>query len=289
MAASEKETLTYSDIRRLAKERLLSSGDLAAVCTIYMLTWGGFVFLAEMLIYRIAGFMNIRGYRPLSVGFYSSSPTAAALLAVRIVLYHILFVALSYIVRRHYIDITEGNFGVERFMSKHRHRIFYPSIKCGFCLSMFKALVSLPLIPGIYGIVHFYRAGSVGEINTTDLIYFMLSMGFTLVWAGMLIHYFMSLSLVKYIIELNPRADFFEACDLSIKLMAGWHTKVFVFMLTMLPYALSCLLLYPAFIAVPFITECRLLLAKEIMGEHWQDKIPAMAKRWEKQMKREKD
>lgn len=289
MAASESKTLTYSDIRRQAKERLMSSADLAAVCTIYTLALGGFVFFVEMLIYRIAGFMNIRDYRPLSVAFYRSSPTAAALLAMRLLLYHILSVVLSYIVRRHYINLTEENFGAERFMSKHRQRIFLPSIKCGFCLSMFKALVSLPLIPGIYGVVHFYRAGSVGEINNADLICFMLATGFTLVWACMLIHYFMSLSLVKYIIELNPRADFFEACDLSIKLMAGWHTKVFVFMLTMLPYVLSCLLLYPAFVAVPFVTECRLLLAKEIMGEHWQDKIPAMAKRWEKQMKKVKD
>lgn len=288
MTASESKTLTYSDIRKLAKQCLTKSADLAAVCAVYILTWAGFVFLCEMLIYRIARFMNIRGYTPLKLGFYLSSKAAAALLIARIVLYHILFVMLSYIIRRHYINITEDSFNTEKFMSKHRQRLFVPSIKCGLCLSMFKGMVSLPLIPGIYGIVHFYHIGSVGDIDTLGLVYFMLSIGFTFVWSCLLIHYFMSLSLVKYIIELNPRADFFEACDLSIKLMEGWHTRVLLFDLTLLPYALSCVFLYPLFLAVPFITECRLLFAKQIMGEHWQDKIPAMAKRWEKQMNRKR-
>lgn len=289
MAASESKTLTYMDIRNLAKKHLTDSADQSALCGLFMVAWICFVYLSERLIYRLAGLMGIKGYSPLSISYYMSSGSAAALLIVRLVVYHILYVAISYTMRRYYINLTDENPAVEKFMSKHRRRVFTPSIKCGLCLSMFKGLVCLPLIPGVYGIVHFYRLGSVGDIDTPGLVFFMLSIGFTFVYLCLLIHYFMSLSLVKYIIELNPRADFFDACDLSIKLMDGWHTRVAAFTFSLMPYILSCFLLYPMLAAVPFITECRLLLAKEIMGDYWQDKLPAMARRWEKQMKKERE
>ena len=36
----------------------------------------------------------------------------------------------------------------------------------------------------------------------------------------------------------------------------------------------------------PYMLEVKLLFAREIIGDYWQDKIPAMARRWERQQER---
>ena len=280
----DKKTKTLTDVQIMetAKENLKSGADLAALSVLYMLTLAVFILLCEYAIYWAASLLGIKHYSLFSIRLYRSSPAALVFLGARLVIYHIFFTIISYVTRRYYINLADKTPDIDRFLSKHMNRMFSPSVKCGLWLSLFKLMVSMPLAVGIYGVVHFYHLGKVGNISLIGLIYFMLSIGFTLVWTAILIHYFMSLSLVKYIIELNPRADFFEACDLSIKLMDGWHTRVLIFGVSMLPYIMSCVLLYPAFIVIPFVSECRTILAKEIMGHYWQDKIPAMAKRWEK-------
>ena len=184
--------------------------------------------------------------------------------------------------------MIDGQDSTDRYTSGHWRKLLLPSVKCSFMMLAYKALVASPLALGVYGVYYFHGLSTRGEIRLAEMVGFMLSIGFTIVWLGELVHYYISLSLVKYIIQINPRANFFDACDLSVMLMEGKHMRIIWFNITMIPQLLLCVLIYPVLLVYPYITECRLLIAKDIMGKYWQDKIPAMARRWEKQMKRSK-
>ena len=281
-----KKVVTNKEIRREALKKVMMTSDIAAIGTIYVLAAGTFVILAETLIMNLSKMFGFTGYKPLEPEYYTQPSAGAVLIGVRLVLYYVLMMAAAYMVRRYFINLTEGTQTVTRYMSRHVRRLFLPSFLSGVKLMLYKLMLASPLGIGIYGIVHFYRKGVTGEIRMTGLVLFMLSIGFSIVWFGELVHYFLSLSLFKYIIELNPRVNFFDACDLSVKLMEGRHRRLLLFMLSLLPYMLLCVFIYPTAAVYPYVTECRMLLAKEIMGDHWQDKLPAMAKRWEKQQAR---
>ena len=278
---------TNREIRLDALRKIINSSDIAAISTVYFFSAVSFIFIIEALIINSAKLLGLTGYKPFELDYYKSLSTGLLLMITRAAVYHVMLVAVSYLVRRYYINVTENANEVARYMSRHSRRLFIPSIKCGLKLTLFKLMLSVPLGLGIYGIVHFYHKGMTGSIHMAGLVMFMLCIGFSIVWAGVMLHYFVSLSLFKYIVELNPRVNFFDACDLSVKLMEGRHRRVFFFMVSLVPYALLCVFIYPAAVIFPYFTECRMLLAKDIMGEYWQDKLPAMAKRWEKQQARE--
>ncbi len=290
-SAATKGFKTNKEIRREAAAKIAEGSDISAVATIFMLSAAALVTLTEALIYYTAKVLGDLGYHPFKIDYYHDhgSPAVLILILVRLFVYYYLLTAVDYMVLRYFINMTQGTQRVTKFMSRHMRKLFIPSMKCVMKLILFKMMLSVPLGIGIYGIVHFYRRGMTGNISMIGLMMLMLSIGFSLVWLGLLLHYFVSLSLVKYIIELNPRANFFDACDLSVKLMEGRHRRVLSFMLGLLPCFLSCVLIYPAAIVYPYVTECRTLLAMEIMGDHWQDKLPSMAKRWEKQLMRQQE
>ena len=287
--SSVKKRKTNREIRREAAEKLAAGSDVAAVGTIFFFAALAMMMLLETVIYFAAKLLGMTKYEPLDPELYTSMSTGAILLLTRLVIYYILLTAVSYMIRRYFINIAQGTQQVVKYMSRHMRRLFLPSMVCGIKLMVYKLMLCFPLAIGVYGIDHYYSKGMTGNIKMTGLMMFMLCIGFSLVWLGELVHYFISLSLVKYIIELNPRANFFDACDLSVKLMDGKHREVIVFAIELLPAVLLCVLIYPAAAVYPYITECRTILAREIMGDHWQDKIPAMAKRWEKQLARQQE
>ena len=276
------------EIRKLALRKLIDGSDMAIISTLYFFTAVIFVTLTEILIYILLRMAGIDKYHPLDPDLYRRSRVALILLLIRGGIYIMLFSGLMFLVCRSFINFssdTKGK-GVGRFLSGHAKRLLLPSLRSNARLMMLKVLVASPLSVSIYGIVHYFQLGARGGVGMMGLFCFMLSIGFTIIWTGVLMRYYLSLCLVPYIIDLNPRANLFDACDLSIKLMEGKHMRVVIFMISLLPVLLPCLLVYPSLIIYPYLTECRLLLAKDIMGSYWQDKIPAMAKRWEKQMER---
>ena len=277
--------MSNKEIRKLALKKIIYGSDMALISTLYFFTAVLFVTLSEMLIYILIKMAGIEDYHPLDPAYYARSHTALILLILRCTGYAALFSALMFLVCRSFISFTteSGTGGVNKFLTGHIGKLLLPSLKNNVRLILLKLLVATPLTISIYGIMYYTRLGERGGVDIGGLLLFMMSIGFTLVWIGVLIRYYISLSLVPYIIDLNPRANFFDACDLSIKLMDGNHTHTLGFMISLIPLLLPCLFVYPMFIIYPYIMECRLLFAKEIMGEYWHDKIPAMAKRWEKQ------
>lgn len=279
--------MTNKEIIRETFFRIRQNPGGAVLSALYMFALLSFIILTESLIYVSAKLLNI-DYSFFSIDYYKGSFFRILFLSVRIFLYFCLCSAQMFIARRSYIDLEDRERHIEKYISGHIRRIMFPVIKRSLQLFLYKLLVLSPLSVGIYGIMYFWRGENMNEINLFGLVCFMLSVGFSIVWLGVCIHYFMSLSLVKYIVELNPRADFFDACDLSIKLMEGKHFRVFSFTVSMLPFLILSLLIYPLFITFPIYLESSLVFCREIMGEYWQDKLSAMSRRWEKQQERKR-
>lgn len=272
--------MNFRKIKKLASEDLKNNSDIALISTLYFFSALILVALIESAVYIIARMFDADGYKPFDLRFYRGSPPALVFLLLRLALYYLMFSSLSHYIRRSFIDIHSEGRGL---IKEHMFRFLIHCVKFNIKLTTYKLLVASPLAVGIYGIVHFAEKSLRDEIDTMGSLYFMLSMGFTIVWIGELVHYYLSLGLVKYIIELNPRSNFFDACDLSIKLMKGKHTQTMAFYFSIMPHLLLCLLGYPCLAVFPFIADCRLLFAKELMGNYWQDKIPAMIRRRKRQ------
>jgi hypothetical protein len=278
--------LTNKKIQQLAYEKMRKSCDTMLIASIYFFILPILILLVESLIYIIAMILDI-DYRIFDFSYYTQSVARVWFLVLRLCLYFSLISSQLYLIRRYFISAENEDHSVQQYVAGHLRTILIPSVKCSAKLLALKLLVISPAAVGIYGIYYFGQKGNTGEITLFGLICFMLSIGFTIVWIGISVHYFMSLSMVKYINQLNPRSNFFDACDLSVKLMDGKHSRLISFyasLLWCLPFAL---LLYPLILIVPFFAECRLIFAEQIMGKYWQDKLPAMARRWKKQQIRQ--
>ena len=277
--------MSSKEIRRLALRKIIDGSDTAVISTLYFFTTVLFISLSEMLLYIILRMSGFENYRPLDPRYYMESRFALVMLIIRYFLYLMVFSGLMFVISRSFITFTAENNsgGVNKFLSGHIKRLLIPSLRNNTYLLLIKILAASPLAVSIYGIVHYFQLGARGDVGLFGLLCFMVSIGFTAVWIGVIARYYLSLFLVPYIIDLNPRANLFDACDLSIKLMDGNHMRTVSFALSMIPLLLPCLLVYPCLIVYPYLTECKLLFAKDILGNYWQDKIPAMARRWEKQ------
>lgn len=277
--------LTNRQIKREALSRIKQNPERMIIPTLYAFTTFIFILLIEALIYASAHLAGI-DYRPVDSDYYRGSVYRIGLPILRLFVYHVIVSSNMYFIRRSFIGSGDPGRLIEHYISGHIRRILLPCIIRSVTLILYKLLVLSPISVGIYGIYYFGRIQNMREINLFGLMCFMLSVGFTIVWLGVCIHYFMSLSLVKYISELNPRANFFDACDLSVKLMEGQHYRLISFYISMLPVFLTAVAVYPLLLIMPFFMESRMILSQQIMGDYWQDKLAAMARRWEKQQER---
>ena len=280
--------LTNKQIRHNAFQNIEGFSDTAAESTVCFFTTVVFITLIELGIVVFARMAGYHDYMPFSVNFYKAHRLALTLAVMRLAVYGLLLSTLSYFVCRNFMSFTflDKNVRTNKFLYGHIRRLIIPCLRNSVSLFFLKVLTASPAAVSGYLMVKTYRTGVREELAMWELFCFMLATGFTIVWISVTIHYHMSLCLVPYISRLNPRASFFAACDLSVKLMEGRHMRVFSFMLSIVPALLSGVLFYPLLIVYPFVTECRILLAREIMGAYWQDKIPAMVRRWEKQLAR---
>lgn len=278
--------MTNKEIKREAVGRIKRDPERVMGGTLNMFSLIVIIVLIETLIW--SAYRLISGeYHLTDLDYYRESKFRLIFPAVRYFIYFTACSAQMFLIRRSFIDFEDGGRLIERYISGHIRKVVIPGIKRSIQLTAYKLLVLSPITVGIYGVRYFMNGEHSDEINLFGLMCFMLSIGFTIVWAGVCAHYFMSLSLVKYIGELNPRANFFDACDLSVKLMEGKHWRLISFYASMLPIMLTSVAVYPVFLTFPYYLECRTILSRQLMGDYWQDKLSAMARRWEKQINRE--
>ena len=275
--------MTSKQIKRAAASQLRQNFEGISMAVLNQFALITFMLMIEALIYITSELSDI-DYRPLQISYYRESRVRIFTMCGRMLGYLFLNSVLVYIQRRRFINTGEDGGVVERYIAMHPKRIMLPGVKLSIQLLFYKILVLSPMLIGIYGVLHFSSKEVVSSISLFGMVCFMLSIGFSIVWLGVCIHYFMSLSLVPFISQLNPRANFFDACDLSVKLMESKHMRLVSFYISWLPWLPLAVLIYPLIFIYPYYSAAQVILAREIMGDYWQDKLPAMARRWQKNL-----
>ena len=106
-------------------------------------------------------------------------------------------------------------------------------------------------------------------VNTKDsFIYSVIICCFVLVSAGAAFAYIlltMRYSLVKYIYALNPEKPLQLVIKESVKCMAGNESYILEIFMSMGLWIASCILIFPAFYAVPYINMVSAATAKELI------------------------
>lgn len=245
----------------------------------------GFLLMCESLVFLVFRYIGVDYSYSLDYTLHTLPGRIA--LAVRIAAALLLFMPEVFFLRRHFIDISEGG-GYSRtkqYIRSNAEKILPRVLGTVFITTLLKFFAAVPIAIGAYGIYYWGWVCKLDELTLMGLFVFMLSLGFTVVWTGVFIHYCISLSLTGYIMALNPRANIFDACDLSVRLMDGRHGRYISFILSFIKFLPLCLFIYPIFVVIPYFMFSYVVFIKDIMGDYWQDKLPAMIQRWEKHVR----
>ena len=247
----------------------------------FILAW----VLFEVLLYKIFNHLGIEySFWP---SYLTGTHFGRFMTLIRILV--VLFVANPerYILSRIYLDIFTGrNYLETRRYIQHNSRQIHPKATFSMMLPMLlKLIVFSPIFLSLYGIWYWGFSQKDRALTTLGLFIFMISIGFTIVWTGVFIHYCISISLAKYIMLLNPRANVFDACDLSMRIMDGKHGQYMSFLFSFAKFIPLLLLFYPIFLLEPYFKMCWCAFAHEMLGSYWLDKYPVMIQRWNKYAK----
>ena len=274
--------MTNKQIRSRAREKLNGRWGTAIALTVFkvsfILAWVVFEILLYFLFDRIGIEYN---YYP---AYLFGTHFGRFMMLIRLLMLLFVFNPERYILQRIYVDLYTGrNFTETRRYIQHNSRAVHPRATLSMLLPMALRLIVLsPIFVSLYGIYYWGFSQKSTSLTTGGLFVFMISIGFTIVWAGVFVHYTISLSMTKYIMLLNPRANIFDACDLSVRIMDGQHTRYLMFLLSFAKYLPLIVMFYPLFFFEPYFKMCWCSFAEELMGNYWQDKYPAMIQRWNK-------
>ncbi|MBQ8119760.1 MAG: hypothetical protein IJ172_03160 [Ruminococcus sp.] len=188
------------------------------------------------------------------------------------------------VLRRMFVDITVGKDYIltRQYIFAHTNEFIKISLRSSLVMNFLKLVMFSPIVLSGYLIYMWGQRNRTDELTSLGLFVFMLCIGFTIIWTGIFIKYCASLALAPYIMSLNPRTNVFDACDLSAKLMDGHYGQYFSLLLSFVVYLPLMVLIYPIFVLYPFWAASYDTLIKDIMGDYWQDKMPAMIRRWQK-------
>lgn len=274
--------MSNKEIKKLAYSRLSGRWGTALSMAMFRIAFILAFVLSEVLIYTIFRNMGIK--YDLTPSYVIGTHLGRIMMFIRAVLLVLLFIPESYVMRRLMLDLYLGRNFVDtwRYIQYNVRRL-NPKIIAGSLVPiLLKLAVLAPLGLGVYGIYYWGWLRSGDSLTTLGLFVFMLSIGFTIVWTGVLIYYSISLMLTKYILALNPRANALEACRLSMRLMDGQHSRYIGFLLSFVAYLPLIVMIYPILAIEPYFRMSEMTFAQDVMGSYWQDKYPAMIHRWSK-------
>ncbi|MBR6874110.1 MAG: hypothetical protein IKN17_11460 [Ruminococcus sp.] len=274
--------MTNKEIRAKALSHMEGKWGTMIALTVFKVTFIIGWILVEALLWLLFEHFGIEySFTP---AFLFTTHFGRFMMAIRLLIVFFVVNPESYILHRIFLDLYAGrNYSETRRYIQHNTRAIHPRATLSMALPMMLRIITLlPLLVSSYGIYYWAFRRRADALTTSGLFVFMVSIGFTLVWAGVFIHYSISLSMTKYIMLLNPRANVFDACDLSVRIMDGHHTQYIFFVLSFVRFLPLLLTFYPVFGIEPYYKMCKLAFAESIMGKYWQDKYPAMIQRWNK-------
>ena len=253
-------------------------------CISFMLFCFAFVgiFISlELLLKNIFALINPK--RTLALRPFLSDGSALILLAVRLILLFTILLPELFVIRRTFIDISHDRDFIrsQRYIRSNGY-LQKKSILCTLVFSMLRFFAAVPAMLGAFGIRYFANRTSSRELTSLDLIGFMFSIGFTIVRLGLFFRYCISIAFAPYIMTLNPKANVFDACHLSVRLMDGRHGRYISFLFSFFKFVPLLVLGFPAVVIIPYYITSKIVFVKEQMNNYWQDKLPALIQRWEK-------
>ena len=281
--------MSNRELKKKAYSRLNGRWGTVSALMMFKLAFILAFVAAELLLYEILRKMDIQ--YSLYPSYMFGTNLGRFMVCVRILMICLLFMPEFYVLHRIMTDIYLGRNFIEtrRYIQLNVRRLL-PKIVGGTLLPLFlRILVLSPLGLGIYSIYYWGWVRSGERLTTLGLFIFMISIGFTIVWAGVFIHYSISLKLTKFILALNPRANVFDACDLSVRLMEGQHMRYLGFLASFVKFLPLAVMIYPMLAIEPIFRMSELAFAQDVMGDYWQDKFPAMIHRWRKYADRAED
>lgn len=274
--------MTVKEIKNQSRQILTKRAGDCMSFTLFVFSFAAFLILCELTIYvvlRMAGWEWVYNIRLIRKSEYVRN-----FWLIKLILVSLLLMSENTIFRRMFIDILAGgnHISTRQYISAHAGEYYFKAVASSFIYNLLKVIMSVPIFIGMYGIYYWSYTSRLKELTSVGLFFFMLSFGLTVVWTGVFIYYCISISLTPYIMALNPRANVFDACDLSVRLMDGQHYKYIRFVLSYIKYIPLLFFVYPIYILFPYFMLGYTVFVKDIMGDYWQDKMPAMIKRWKK-------
>lgn len=272
-------------MKKEARRRLQGNWGNCIALTVMFFAFLGFLVMCEILIFLTCRYIG-KEYS-YTLDFALHSRLGIIMFAVRLAVVFVVVMPEMFFVRRLFIDISEGKSYSEsrQYIQSNIGKLFPKVFGTVFITSMLKFFAAVPLGIGAYGIYYWGWVCKLDELTLFGLFIFMLSLGFTVVWTGVFIHYCISLSLTGFIMVLNPRANVFDACDLSVRLMEGRHGRYISFMLSFVKFIPLCPFVFPVFAVLPYFMLSYVVFIEDIMGDYWQDKLPSMIQRWKKHVR----
>ena len=280
-----KEVIRMADkeIRRLAAKRLARNGGDCVSLMIFQFSLVALLVLCESTLYlslRSVGYTWLYSFSELMAGRHSTwvfwiSKTVMELSMIS---------PCFGMVRRLFLDVA-----IESCMPETRQYISAHSVSFysgAFYASIIQMFIKLTVItPGLltsYGIFYWARVITLSELTSGALFALTACLSMTAVWTFVSVRFFISLALTPYIMALNPRANVFDACDLSVKMMEGKHMRYLSFLFYFVRFVPAMLLVYPFFLVYPYFKLSYALFMSEMLGDKNNDRMPGMIKRWKK-------
>ncbi|MBE6874903.1 MAG: hypothetical protein E7493_13520 [Ruminococcus albus] len=275
--------MDYKDIRHTAAKRLaLNSGDCVSLM-VFQFSLAALLVLCESTLYlslRSMGHTWLYSRAELLAGRNS---TWLFWISKTIVEFALIASCFG-LARRLFLDVAIGNRMSETKMYISAHSVsFYSG---AFYASLIQLFIKLTVItPGLltsYGIYYWAREITLNELTSGALFALTACLSMTAVWTFVSVRFFISLALTPYIMALNPRANIFDACDQSVKMMEGRHMRYLSFLFYFVRFVPAMLLVYPFFLVYPYFKVSYALFMSEMLGEKNNDRLPGMIKRWKK-------
>lgn len=277
--------LTTRQIKNSARTALNNQMGNALTITMHAITNVCMIALLEFSLYLVLDRFGLGYYYDLRNIF--RIPWVALMWGIQAVVIICFLTYQRHVVRRMFVDITVGKDYIlsRQYIFAHTNEFIRLSLRSSLIMNFLKLVMFTPAVLSGYMIYRWSLLNRTDELTSLGLFVFMAFIGFTLIWLGVFCKYCASLALAPYIMSLNPRTNVFDACDLSAKLMEGHYGQYFSLVISFVVYIPLMLLIYPVFVLYPFWAASYDTLIKDIMGDYWQDKMPAMIRRWQKYRK----
>lgn len=263
--------MTNKQIKAYALRKMKGNWGNCFTSTVVYIAVILLVFFCHCIFYLVFKYKDKRMFPYISSS--ESIPFLITVVAVSAVM-HFVFVMLSYVYLRQFIDISAG-FPV----TESRNRIMeYKKlfIKISVLPHFAKyGIFILCIIPGLMAydsVKNLIDSAVSGEqLTVFTLMFFMMSVLVMLLSAVILVNAVLSLTLLPVILLHNPLMPISHAISLSFKKADGNKLRILSFYLSFIKFLPLCVLLYPILMIFPYFVMSVIIMVENLIGDELAD------------------